>query len=55
MQSLYFSEPQDAVVLQTCHEKECSGLISLQLDPLIWKTASPSIIELLVTVKGGTK
>ena len=31
MQSFYFSESQDATVLQTCHEKKCSGLISLQL------------------------
>ena len=41
MQSFYFSEAEDAMVLQTCHEKWCSGLISLQLDPLIWETASP--------------
>ena len=41
MQSFYFSESQDAIVLQTCHLKKCSGLISLQLDSLIWETASP--------------
>ena len=29
------------MVWQTCHEKKCSGLISLQLDSLIWETASP--------------
>ena len=30
------------MALQTCHEKKkSSGLISLQLDPLIWETASP--------------
>ena len=29
------------MVLQTCHEKWCSGLISLQLDPLVWETVSP--------------
>ena len=31
MQSFYFSESQDAMVLQTYHEKKRSGLISLQL------------------------
>ena len=31
MQSFNFSESLDAMVLQTCHEKLCSGLISLQL------------------------
>ena len=41
MQSFYFRESQDARVLQTCHLKKCSGLISLQLDSLIWETASP--------------
>ena len=40
MQSFYFSESQDAMVLQTCHEKYCSGLISLQLDSSIWVTES---------------
>ena len=35
MQRFYFSESQDAMVLQTCHEKECSGLISWQLHSLI--------------------
>ena len=40
MQSFYFSESQDAMVLQTCHEKKCSELISLQLDPLIWEIAT---------------
>ena len=32
------------MVLQTCHEKECShcsGLINLHLDPLIWETVGP--------------
>ena len=29
------------MVLQICHEKKRSGLISLQLGPLIWETASP--------------
>ena len=29
------------MVLQTCPEKLGSGLISLQLDSLIWETASP--------------
>ena len=33
MQSFYFSESQDAIVLQTCHEK--------QLDSFILETASP--------------
>ena len=42
MQSFYFSESQDAIILQTCHEKKCSRLISLQLDSLIWETASPT-------------
>ena len=37
MQSFYFSKSQDAMVLQTCHEK----CVSLQLDPMIWETASP--------------
>ena len=41
MQSFYFSESQDAIVLQTCHLKWCPRLISSQLDPLIWETASP--------------
>ena len=41
MQSFDFRESQEAMVLQACHEKKCSGLISLQLDPLIWETASP--------------
>ena len=41
MQSFYFSKSQDANVLQTCHLKWCPGLISLQLDSLIWETASP--------------
>ena len=36
MQSVYFSKSQDAMVLQTWHEKLCSGLISLQLDSLIY-------------------
>ena len=40
MQSFYFSESQDAIVLQTCHKK-CFGLISLQLDSLMWETVSP--------------
>ena len=31
MQSFYFSESKDVMILQTCHGKECSGLISLQL------------------------
>ena len=31
MLGFYFSESQDAIVLQTCHKKKCSGLISLQL------------------------
>ena len=35
MQSFYFSETQDAKVLQTCHEKKGSGILSLQLDSLI--------------------
>ena len=26
MQSFYFSESKDAIVLQTCHLKKCSGL-----------------------------
>ena len=39
VQSLYFSESQDAMVLQTCNEKQCSALVSLQLDSLIWETA----------------
>ena len=45
MQSFYFSESQDAIIiiLQTCHLKKCSGLISLQLNSLIWETASPRI------------
>ena len=43
MQHFYFSESQDAMVLQTCHEKKCSGLIGLQLDPLILETASPRL------------
>ena len=30
MQSFYFSESQDAIVLQTCHQNYCYGLISLQ-------------------------
>ena len=30
------------MVMQTCHEKKkSSGLISLQLDPMMWETASP--------------
>ena len=29
------------MALQICHEKQCSGLISLQLDSMIWETASP--------------
>ena len=29
------------MVLQTCREKLCCGLISLQLDSMIWETASP--------------
>ena len=41
MQSFYFSESQDAIVLQTCHLKQCSELISLQMDSLIWETAGP--------------
>ena len=41
MQRFYFSQSQDTMVLQTCHESQCSGLISLQLDPLIWETVSP--------------
>ena len=41
MHSFYFSESHDTVVLQTCHEKKGSRLISFQLDPLIWETASP--------------
>ena len=42
MQSFYFSESQDALVLQICHEKWCSMLIRLQFhDSLIWETASP--------------
>ena len=35
LQRFYFSESQDAMVLQTCQEKLSFGLISLQLDPLI--------------------
>ena len=42
MQSFYFSESQDAIVLQICHEKWCSRPIRLQFhDSLIWETASP--------------
>ena len=41
MQSFYFGESEDAKVMQTCHLKKYSGLISLQLDSLIWETASP--------------
>ena len=41
MQSFYIRESQDAIVLQTCHLKKCFGVISLQLDSLIWETASP--------------
>ena len=41
VQSVYLNESQDAMVLQTCHEKKCSGFISLQLDLQIWETASP--------------
>ena len=45
MQSFYFSESQDAMVLQTCHEKIVSGLVSLQLGPLIWETVSPRTLK----------
>ena len=41
MQSFHFRESQDAMVLRACHEKQCSGLIILQLVSLIWETASP--------------
>ena len=41
MQSFYFNESQDATVLQICHEKWCSGLVKLQLGPLIWEIVSP--------------
>ena len=41
MQSFYFSESEDAIVLQDLSLKKCSGLISFQLDSLIWETASP--------------
>ena len=34
------------MVLQTCHEKYCSELISLQLNSLIWETASPKTHKL---------
>ena len=40
MQSFYFSESQDAKVMQTCHDKKWSGLISLQWDTLIRETTS---------------
>ena len=36
------------MVLHTCHEKECSGLISLQLDSLIWETAGPRTNKLKI-------
>ena len=36
MQNFYFSESEDAIELQTCHLKKYCGLISLQLDSLIW-------------------
>ena len=41
MQSFNFSESQDAMVLHTFHEKKCYRLLCLQLDSLIWETASP--------------
>ena len=41
MQNFYFSESQDAMELQTCPENLGSGLKNLQLDSLIWETASP--------------
>ena len=43
-----FQQTLDAMVLQTCHEKWSSGLISLQLDSLIWETASPRIHKLKI-------
>ena len=39
--SRIFSMSQDAMVLQTCHERKCLGLVSLQLDQLKWETVSP--------------
>ena len=35
-------------LLHTCHEKECSGLISLQLDSLIWKAVGPRTNKLKI-------
>ena len=46
MQCFYFSESHDAMVLQIYHEKKCYGLISLQLDSLIWETESVVKIQI---------
>ena len=41
MQSFNFGGSQDAMFLQICNEKECFGLVSWELDPLILNPVSP--------------
>ena len=41
MQRFNFGGSQDAMFLQICNEKECFGLVSWELDPLILNPVSP--------------